>query len=103
MSPKDRIGLRRRRPDATQPEVPSDLNAELLLLREENRRLKAIDGRADLVRLVDRTSASDDADDAASLLAECLLARESLLEACRSLRTLSAELEARLQRVPIDA
>lgn len=94
---------RERQPD----DATSDLHAELALLQEENRRLKTR-GAPDLATMMDRLrrapeAAADPLDDAAAMLAENLVIRESLVELCREMRRASKELEARLLRVGGDA
>jgi hypothetical protein len=89
--------------ERAQDESTSDLHAELVLLQEENRRLKTR-GAPDLATMMDRIrrapEASDDPiDEAAAMLAENLVIRESLVELCRELRRASTELEARLLAV----
>jgi hypothetical protein len=95
-------GRERRQDDAT-----SDLHAELALLQDENLRLKT-GGAPDLATMMDRIrqapeAADDPLDEAAAMLAENLVIRESLVELCRDMRRASAELEARLLRVGGDA
>jgi hypothetical protein len=89
--------------DRTLDDGAGDLHAELALLQEENRRLKSR-GAPDLATMMDRIrrapQASDDpVDEAAAMLAESLVIRESLVELCRELRRASTELEARLLAV----
>ena len=81
------------------------MRAELLLLREENARLKAAQHqRADVSRLIgrarslaaaepDRDSISDDVE---QLLVEGLLIRESLLEICREVERSMVAFEGKL-------
>jgi hypothetical protein len=81
------------------------LRAELLLLREENARLKAAQHqRADVSRLIgrarslaaaepDRDSVSDDVE---QLLVEGLLIRESLLEICQEVERSMVAFEGKL-------
>jgi hypothetical protein len=81
------------------------VRAELLLLREENARLKAAQHqRADVSRLIgrarslaaaepDRDSVSDDVE---QLLVEGLLIRESLLEICREVERSMVAFEGKL-------
>ncbi|WP_028060027.1 hypothetical protein [Candidatus Solirubrobacter pratensis] len=95
-------GRGRARQDTT-----SDLQAELALLQEENRQLKTR-GAPDLATMMDRIrrapeAVEDPLDEAAAMLAENLVIRESLVELCRELRRASAELEARLLAVGGDA
>jgi len=100
----------RRRTDL---EVPDDslaeLHAELVLLREENARLKAaehkgpdIDGL--LTRARSLSAARDDeagvADETTKVLVEGLVIRESLLEICRQIERVMISFEARLRALP---
>jgi hypothetical protein len=94
---------REREPD----DATSDLHAELALLQEENLRLKT-GGAPDLATMMERIrrapeAADDPLDEAAAVLAENLVIRESLVELCRELRGASTELAARLRRVGGDA
>jgi acetyl-CoA acetyltransferase len=79
--------------------------AELVLLREENARLKAAQHRrADVSRLLDRArslpAATADSggasDDTAQLLFDGLVIRESLLEICREIERAMVAFEAKL-------
>jgi acetyl-CoA acetyltransferase len=79
--------------------------AELVLLREENARLKAAQHRrADVGRLLDRArslpAATADSggasDDTAQLLFDGLVIRESLLEICREIERAMVAFEAKL-------
>jgi hypothetical protein len=91
--------LRRRHAGAARATDPgTDAQAELALLREENRRLEAQLGRpADLAQLMSRVRlAQDPVDEAAGLLADDLVVRESLLEVTRELQRVLADVEARL-------
>ena len=81
------------------------LQAELVLLREENARLKAAGHQEpDLGALLDRArslpaggaGADDRADEAAQLLVEGMVMRESLLGLCQEIGRSMAALEARL-------
>jgi hypothetical protein len=83
----------------------TSVHAELVLLREENARLKAAQHRrADVGRLLDRarslpTAASDRdgaSDDTAQLLFDGLVIRESLLEICREIERAMVAFEAKL-------
>jgi hypothetical protein len=90
---------------AGESESFADLRAELLLLREENARLKAAQHqRADVSRLIgrarslaaaepDRDSISDDVE---QLLVEGLLIRESLLEICQEVERSMVAFEGKL-------
>ncbi|WCB95092.1 hypothetical protein DSM104299_03834 [Baekduia alba] len=87
------------------PESIAAVHAELLLLREENARLKASQHqRADVSRLIgrarslaaaelDRDSVSDDVE---QLLVEGLLIRESLLEICQEVERAMVAFEGKL-------
>ena len=105
--------MNRRRP---RPAAPGDgdpdreplaaLHAEVLLLREENARLRgAQHQRAELARLLGRAralpdaAADDDAlgDDAAQLLIDGLVIRESLLEICEEIERTMAAFAGRLE------
>lgn len=93
--------------ERVQDDGTTELHAELVLLQEENRRLKTREA-PDLATIMDRIrrapEASDDpVDEAAAMLAENLVIRESLMELCRELRRASTELEARLLAVGGDA
>jgi hypothetical protein len=79
--------------------------AEILLLREENARLKAAQHqRVDISRLLGRSRslAADEidrdslGDDAEQLLVEGLVIRESLLEICQEIERAMVAFEARL-------
>jgi hypothetical protein len=81
------------------------VHAELVLLREENARLKAAQHRrADVGRLLDRArslpAATADSggasDDTAQLLFDGLVIRESLLEICREIERAMVAFEAKL-------
>jgi hypothetical protein len=84
----------------------ASVHAELVLLREENARLKAAQHRrADVSRLLDRarslpTAAADRdgaSDDTAQLLFDGLVIRESLLEICREIERAMVAFEAKLE------
>jgi hypothetical protein len=81
------------------------LQAELTLLREENARLKAEKyRRPDLGTVLDQARAlaepgagsGDAADEAAQLLADGMMLRQSLLKVCREMNQSLLALEARL-------
>jgi hypothetical protein len=81
------------------------LHAEVVLLREENARLKAAQHRrADVSRLLGRARALPSAetdgqrleDDAAQLLVDGLVVRESLLEICEEIERSMVAFSARL-------
>jgi hypothetical protein len=105
--PRRRFRRRSDRGDdpATEPEGFAAVRAELLLLREENARLKAAQHqRADVSRLIararslaaaepDRDSVSDDVE---QLLVEGLLIRESLLEICQEVERSMVAFEGKL-------
>jgi hypothetical protein len=83
----------------------ASVHAELVLLREENARLKAAQHRrADVSRLLERArslpSAASDrdgtSDDTAQLLFDGLVIRESLLEICREIERSMVAFEAKL-------
>jgi hypothetical protein len=91
------------RPGAGDP--LDSVHAELVLLREENARLKAAQHRrADVGRLLDRArslpAATADSggagDDTAQLLFDGLVIRESLLEICREIERAMVAFEAKL-------
>jgi len=82
------------------------LHTELVLLREENARLKAAEHKGpDIEGLLGRTRAlsaarTDDdsvADETARLLVEGLVIRESLLEICRQIERAMVSFEVRLR------
>lgn len=82
------------------------LRAELVLLREENARLKAAPHQAqDLAQLLDRTrslpatrvDADSLADETTRVLIEGLVIRESLLEICQEIERAMVSFEARLR------
>jgi hypothetical protein len=83
----------------------ASVHAELVLLREENARLKAAQyRRSDISRLLDRArslpAATADvggaSDDTAQLLFDGLVIRESLLEICREIERAMVAFEAKL-------
>jgi hypothetical protein len=87
----------------TAGEPLASVHAELVLLREENARLKAAQHRrADVSRLLDRArslpAATTDStsDDTAQLLFDGLVIRESLLEICREIERAMVAFEAKL-------
>jgi hypothetical protein len=105
--------VNRRRPrtaatDALDPagEPFAALHAEVLLLREENARLRgAQHQRAELARLLGRARALPDTaadaatlgDDAAQMLIDGLVIRESLLELCEEIERAMVGFGARLE------
>jgi hypothetical protein len=106
---RGRRRLGRRRTDPLEPlpgaESAIDLQAELVLLREENARLKAAQHRGpDIAGLLARARAlpaaeadpSSAADESTRLLVEGLVMRESMLEICREIERAMVTFEARL-------
>jgi hypothetical protein len=88
------------------------VHAEVLLLREENARLKATQhGRADVSRLLERARSASTlgadrdgaGDDSAQLLIDGLVVRESLLEICREIERAMVAFEARLDALEATA
>jgi hypothetical protein len=86
------------------------VRAELLLLREENARLKAAQHqRPDVSRLIGRARAlaaaeldrDSVADDVEQLLVEGLLIRESLLEICREVERAMVAFEGKLNALAL--
>src|SRR4051794_9929041 len=102
-----RFGRRRSDFVALDPddESLSALRAELVLLREENARLKAAPHQSpDIARLLGRarslTSAPDHdsvTDEAARMLVDGLVIRESLLEICKEIERAMVSFEGRLK------
>jgi hypothetical protein len=100
----------RRRTDADVPDDSlAELHAELVLLREENARLKAaehkgpdIDGLLTRARSLSATRDDDAgvADETERVLVEGLVIRESLLEICRQIERVMISFEARLRALP---
>ncbi|MDA0161521.1 hypothetical protein OM076_14690 [Solirubrobacter ginsenosidimutans] len=100
----------RRRSDIEgEDESLSELHSELVLLREENARLKAAEHRGpDIEGLLTRarslSAARDDdagmADETTKVLVEGLVIRESLLEICRQIERVMVSFEARLRALP---
>jgi hypothetical protein len=82
------------------------MHSELVLLREENARLKAarhqlpsfgnVVGQMRSLPAADDDDAEDAADEAAEMLAEVSVMRESLLEVCAELTLAMASVRARL-------
>jgi hypothetical protein len=112
-APTARRRFRRRRTNqsgAAGADPIADALAELVLLREENARLKAarhqepsfggVVGQMRAMRDLER--AEDAADDAAEMLAEVVVLRDSLLEVCEELERAMASVRARLDRVGSD-
>jgi acetyl-CoA acetyltransferase len=90
----------------------ASVHAEIVLLREENARLKAAQHRrADVSRLLDRArslpAATADSggasDDTAQLLFDGLVIRESLLEICREIERAMVAFEAKLDALAMAA
>jgi hypothetical protein len=101
----------RRRTDGPTGEEDSlaELHAELVLLREENARLKAaehagpdIDGLLGRARSLSEAAIEADnvADETTRVLVEGLAIRESLLEICRQIERAMSLFEARLRALP---
>jgi hypothetical protein len=106
---RGRRGRRRRRraaaPAAAGADALASLQAQLVLLREENARLKAAgQHEPDLGALLERARGlsgagadrEEEADEAAQLLVEGMIMRESLLALCQEIARSMQELEARL-------
>jgi hypothetical protein len=96
----------RRRTDLDLGDPSAALRAELVLLREENARLKAAQHRGpDIGRLLGRARALpqrelDDAsmgDETTRVLIEGLVIRESLLEICEEIERAMVSFEAKLK------
>jgi hypothetical protein len=96
--------------DAADIEEIASLHAEVVLLREENARLKAAQHRrADVGRLLGRARALPSAetdgqrleDDAAQLLVDGLVVRESLLEICDEIERSMVAFTARLSALGV--
>lgn len=105
--PRRRFRRRTDRPEALggDAEGLAVVHAELLLLREENARLKAAQHqRADVSRLIGRARSLTNAeldhdslsDDVEQLLVEGLLIRESLLEICQEIERSMVAFEGKL-------
>jgi hypothetical protein len=102
--PRRRFRRRSDQPETAGDATP-DVYAELLLLREENARLKAAQHqRADVSRLIGRARSLTNAeldhdslsDDVEQLLVEGLLIRESLLEICQEIERSMVAFEGKL-------
>jgi hypothetical protein len=102
----------RRRRAAVQHGAPGadpieDALAELVLLREENARLKAARHQVpsfghvvgQMRAMPDLERAEDAADEAAEMLAEVVVLRDSLLEVCEELERAMATVRSRLHRL----
>jgi len=107
--------FRRRRHDQHGPTGADPIDealAELVLLREENARLKAarhqvpsfghVVGQMRAMPDIDHR-AEDAADEAAEMLAEVVVLRDSLLEVCAELERAMATVRARLHSLGTDA
>jgi hypothetical protein len=105
--------FRRRRPDqhgAAGGDPIADALAELVLLREENARLKAarhqvpsfgnVIGQMRAMPELER--AEDAADEAAEMLAEVVVLRDTLLEVCEELERTMVSVRVRLHRLGTD-
>ena len=103
----------RRRSDAAGPDLADDslaeLHTELVLLREENARLKTaehkgpdIEGLLARARMLSAARVDDDsvADETTRIFVEGLVIRESLLEICRQIERAMISFEARLRALP---
>lgn len=98
--------LGRRRTDLAPGEPLSALRAELVLLREENARLKSAEHRPpDIGRLLDQARAlpqerADEAalsDETTRAWVEAMVIRESLLEICLEIERAMVSFEAKLK------
>jgi hypothetical protein len=106
-SPLRRFGRREARAADPGSESLEAVLAEVVLLREENARLKADRHRpASLGRVLAQIGAmpeepdeADVADDTAQMLVEAMVLRESLLEVCRELEQAIGGVTARLERL----
>ena len=88
----------------------AELHAELVLLREENARLKAaehagpdIEGVLGRARRLSEAKIDTDEDEATSVLVEGLAIRESLLEICGQIERVMVRFETRLRALGGDA
>jgi hypothetical protein len=112
-APTARRRFRRRRtdrPGAAGADPIADALAELVLLREENARLKAarhqvpsfgnVIGQMRAMPELDR--AEDAADEAAEMLAEVVVLRDTLLEVCEELERTMVSVRVRLHRLGTD-
>ncbi|MDA0168484.1 hypothetical protein OJ998_05235 [Solirubrobacter taibaiensis] len=88
----------------------AELHAELVLLREENARLKAaehagpdIEGVLGRARRLSEARIDSDEDEATSVLVEGLAIRESLLEICGQIERVMVRFETRLRALGGDA
>jgi hypothetical protein len=120
-SPSTVGALRRRRrfsrglagtsPDRAAAQTLNDTRAELVLLREENARLSAAAHEPpSLGRLITHArkvvagqGGDDHADEAAQLVVEAVVLRESLLEVCRELERSMAAVKSRLTGIGEEA
>lgn len=103
--PRRRFGRRKEDAAGHGAEALAALHAEVLLLREENARLKAARHQpVDLEGVVGRARAlvddqldrGNEADDAEQLLVDSMVIRESLLEICQEIERSMVAFEARL-------
>ena len=114
MSDPNKQRFRRARPwaaEARSSDPQAALHAELTLLREENARLQTEQYRRpnlgtvlEQARALADTGAhgADAADEAAQMLADGLVVRESLLKVCREMAAMMASLEANLLAIADD-
>jgi len=114
MSEPNKQRFRRTRPragEARSSDPMATLHAELTLLREENARLQTEQYRRpnlgtvlEQARALADTGAhgADAADEAAQMLADGLVVRESLLKVCREMAEMVATLEASLLAIADD-
>jgi hypothetical protein len=99
--------------DARSDEQLEELEREVALLREENARLKLARERAadrpvnERLRAAFAAASAGDGDDGDGedpweVLTECMLLRETMLDACRELERGAAELRTRLETLLVD-
>jgi hypothetical protein len=97
--------------DTASDELLDELEREVALLREENARLKLAREHADERPVTERVRAAfppprgdeePDGEDPWEALTECMLMRETLLDACRELERGAAELRTRLETLLVD-
>ncbi len=97
--------------DARPDEQLEGLEQEVALLREENARLKLAREHAEDRPLNERLRAAfaaasagdgEDGEDPWEVLTECMLLRETMLDACRELERGAAELRTRLETLLAD-
>ena len=103
--PRRRFRRRRHSPEEVATQSVPEMRAELVLLREENARLKAAEHEPpSFGRLLARARSlpaaqvpnEEYADEAAQVLVEVVVLRESLLEVCQELERSMAAVRARL-------